>query len=1091
MAKSTKLSKITINRLTKTQFKNGSFPPNSVNLVDPEFVGSRVLVTDAEGDVVESAAESGLLDNLIGVTGPIQGQIDALKAGASKAEYIAKDGYELHPDRSWSRTYDAVHPGKATVSYADGSTVVLDESGPYAYENDGFALSWHTSGDAGRWGFYDKATKSLDYIDGYAKTDTSLRYEGKSADIAIEPAHSTKETETGRIALVSDIADAVKVDASLDESSENPVQNKAVVAEFKKKATVDALSAKRDKTDLEYAFPAPLGIEKWTGTFGGTPVTLTWNADESKWSAGGGQVVIRHVSGDTFRFSSMSGDFTFTGTSADYTYSDEFGYRVVLSAVVTTDTIALKSDIVAPDAVLNHESTNPVQNKAVAVGIQNVESLLAAHTGDFENPHVVTAEQTGALPVSGGELTGDLTVGKGAGARVLNVIGANGVAGVTLNGGMSDQDMCGGLVYVDGHPYGGGGRIIAENGAYGGGEFLALGGNTTGGSITLKGQTGTDAVEAVLGGGNINNGAPFLILRDNTNATPTVKSEVTIGDLKVRETIEKISGTVESVKATTVNGKPLSGGAVTLAASDVGAVPVDTDGFRIEVASDAEATPLSVSPTLAAEAGSSLQYLAIGPADKASKIRPDGTDVLTKGVADGIYALKSEIPEGSIVDSSFSETSKNPLQNSVVTERFASVETELATKIASRFPSVGGRIASNDVGFISVVPYSVETSAGGVIAISGDPNYVQKGGEIHVGGGVYTGGSVRVYASTVSGFNDHPKYYPGSIYIQKDDGTWMDLAGEIARNRNDIHYTWAVSANFVTKNQKVNNKALTSDITLAASDVGAVATDNDGLTITVEETPVQAPLKSSGRRMMLRAPSAAKKALVVSGDGGSTRIVPDGTDVVTVSVGDARYVSAGTKVNGIPLTGDITIPSVTVDSSIDAASENPVQNKAIAAEFSRYFPLSGDTVSDGVVVGTDDGSITFKVNDFGPQMSMESKTANYGPWLELGSDVKGKYATVLIHASSDGSTEFDAGHLLIERAGSREQVDVLLELDKKATVEQVKTAIADASVNYMAAKPFKDQPFGFNFGEMKTLWETVAKIVRLLGGQVVDFPNFE
>ena len=216
MAKSTKLSKITINRLTKTQFKKGSFPPDSVNLVDPEFVGARVLVTDAEGDVVESATGSGLLDNLNGVTGPIQDQIDSLKAGASKAEYIAKDGYELHPDRSWSNTYDVEHPGKATVNYDDGNTVVLDESGPYAYENDNFSLSWYTSGDSGQWGFYDKAKKSLDYIYDYAKTDTSLRYDGKSADITIEPAHSTKETETGRVALVSDIADAVKVDASLD-----------------------------------------------------------------------------------------------------------------------------------------------------------------------------------------------------------------------------------------------------------------------------------------------------------------------------------------------------------------------------------------------------------------------------------------------------------------------------------------------------------------------------------------------------------------------------------------------------------------------------------------------------------------------------------------------------------------------------------------------------------------------------------------------------------------------------------------------------------------------------------------------------------
>lgn len=1091
MAKSTKLSKITINRLTKTQFKKGSFPPDSVNLVDPEFVGARVLVTDAEGDVVESATRSGLLDNLNGVTGPIQDQIDSLKAGASKAEYIAKDGYELHPDRSWSRIYDVEHPGKATVNYDDGNTVVLDESVPYTYENENFALSWYTSGDSGQWGFYDKAKKSLDYIYDYAKTDTSLRYDGKSADITIEPAHSTKETETGRVALVSDISDAVKVDASLDESSENPVQNKAVFAELKTKATVEALSAKRDKTDLEYAFPAPLGIEKWTGTFGETPVTLTWHEDESHWrgSDGGGPVVIEHVSGDNFRFACTLGEVGFAGNSVDHTFSGE--YRYVLSAVVSTDTIALKSDIVAPDADLDQESTNSVQNKAVAIGIRNIESLLATHTSNKSNPHGVTAAQVDALPISGGELTGDLSVGKGAGARVLKVIGANGVAGVTLKGGMSDQDMYGGLVYVDGHPYGGGGRVIAQNGAYGGGEFLALGGNTTGGSITLKGQTGTDRVEAVLGGGNNNDGAPFLLLRDNTNATPSVKAEVTIGDLKVRETIEKISSSVESVKSTTINGKSLSGGAVTLAASDVGAVAADTDGFKIEVASDAEATPLSVSPMLAAEAGASLQYLAIGPADNASKIRPDGTDVLTRGVADGIYALKSEIPEGSIVDSEFSSTSKHPLQNSVVTQKFTSVEANIEKKVASRFPSAGGRIATNDIGFISVVPYSEETSSGGVIAISGDPNYVQKGGEVHIGGGVYTGGSIRVYASTVSGFNDHPKYYPGSVYIQKDDGSWMDLAGEIARNRSDIQYTWATSANLVTKSQKINNYALTSDITLAASDVGAVATDNDGLTISVEETEVQTPLKSARGRMMLRAPSAAKKALVVSGDGGSTRIVPDGTDVVTVSVGDARYVSAGTKVNGIPLTGDITLAAADVGAV--AEEVDPVFTAWTKGESFVLGSGSHSEAASAIVIGVGSGAQGESAISIGG-----TTHASHANSVCIGNAVESHGAdTFNIRADALSKVYLGAQSLdtLINAKVSTGDIsDEVFDTTSQNPIQNKTVALKFEEVDAELARLKNVKTLvgkTYSFAQYRGLMETVRDIAAALGGTVVDFPIFE
>lgn len=37
---------------------------------------------------------------------------------------------------------------------------------------------------------------------------------------------------------------------------------------------------------------------------------------------------------------------------------------------------------------------------------------ISQHSGDFNNPHKTTAEQTGALPIEGGHITGDLSVGK-------------------------------------------------------------------------------------------------------------------------------------------------------------------------------------------------------------------------------------------------------------------------------------------------------------------------------------------------------------------------------------------------------------------------------------------------------------------------------------------------------------------------------------------------------------------------------------------------------------------------------------------------------------------------------------------------------
>lgn len=53
----------------------------------------------------------------------------------------------------------------------------------------------------------------------------------------------TTNTETDTIALTSNVPDAVTVDTTLDASSENPIQNKAVTVELEKKATAEAVEA--------------------------------------------------------------------------------------------------------------------------------------------------------------------------------------------------------------------------------------------------------------------------------------------------------------------------------------------------------------------------------------------------------------------------------------------------------------------------------------------------------------------------------------------------------------------------------------------------------------------------------------------------------------------------------------------------------------------------------------------------------------------------------------------------------------------------------------------------------------------------------
>ena len=59
-------------------------------------------------------------------------------------------------------------------------------------------------------------------------------------------------------------------------------------------------------------------------------------------------------------------------------------------------------------ATMNEEDFDPAGAAASAAGV--VSNLFATHTADFNNPHQVTAAQTGALSTNGGMMNGELTV---------------------------------------------------------------------------------------------------------------------------------------------------------------------------------------------------------------------------------------------------------------------------------------------------------------------------------------------------------------------------------------------------------------------------------------------------------------------------------------------------------------------------------------------------------------------------------------------------------------------------------------------------------------------------------------------------------
>ena len=109
-------------------------------------------------------------------------------------------------------------------------------------------------------------------------------------------------------------------------------------------------------------------------------------------------------------------------------------------------------------------------------GITNAatKTEFDVHVAGITNPHKVTAEQVGALPLTGGTLTGDLAVGEEhAASRKLTVAADNGANGITLQGGTS---------------YGSGSSITVGGSTINGGTLTVQGGDNRGGIIEVTGS---------------------------------------------------------------------------------------------------------------------------------------------------------------------------------------------------------------------------------------------------------------------------------------------------------------------------------------------------------------------------------------------------------------------------------------------------------------------------------------------------------------------------------------------------------------------------------------------------------------------------
>ena len=159
----------------------------------------------------------------------------------------------------------------------------------------------------------------------------------------------------------------------------------------------------------------------------------------------------------------------------------------------------------------------------------------------------------------------------------------------------------------------------------------------------------------------------------------------------------------------------------------------------------------------------------------------------------------------------------------------------------------------------------------------------------------------------------------------------------------------ATLGNYVPTTRKVNSKALSSDISLTASDVGALPS-----TTTALKNPHA--LTFTGAVTGSYDGSAAKSVAIPSVDSSlsstSTNAIQNkavntalsgkaSTAVATTSANGLMSASDKTKLNGIAIGANKT----TVDSVLSTTSTNPVQNKAVKAALDSKLNTSGGTLT--------------------------------------------------------------------------------------------------------------------------------------------------
>lgn len=188
------------------------------------------------------------------------------------------------------------------------------------------------------------------------------------------------------------------------------------------------------------------------------------------------------------------------------------------------------------------------------------------------------------------------------------------------------------------------------------------------------------------------------------------------------------------------------------------------------------------------------------------------------------------------------------------------------------------------------------------------------------------------------------------IVVDTASGETRFKVGDGAKKYSQLPFQDAATlGNYVPTTRKVNNKALSSNISLTASDIGALPS-----TTTALKNPHA--LTFTGAVTGSYDGSATKSVAIPSVDSSlsstSTNAIQNkavnialsgkaSISVATTSANGLMSASDKTKLNGIAIGANKT----TVDSALSTTSTNPVQNKAVKAALDSKLNTSGGTLT--------------------------------------------------------------------------------------------------------------------------------------------------